>query len=233
MKPIIGITLDSEKGGGYSEYPFYALRKGYFDAVEKHGGTPIGLPYSDADRFINMIDGLLIPGGSFDIPPEMYGEKIAHSTVTTKDIRTNFEFAITKLALKHNKPILGICGGEQLINVACGGSLIQDIPAEIKNALNHEVKNREAPAHEVSVVEGSLLHKITGKLSIGTNTSHHQAVKDVGENLIINAKTSDGVIEGIEHTKHKFCLGLQWHPEYLFCDADSKIFDAFIKSCRN
>jgi putative glutamine amidotransferase len=233
MRPIIGISLDSEEKGEYSAYPFYALRRNYFEAVYAAGGLPIGLPYhsESAEEFFKLVDGIIITGGNFDIPPSMYGADFVHNTVVTKDARTNFEFAITALAINNNKPILGVCGGEQLINVVCGGTLVQDIPSEVTNFLPHEVKNREVAAHDINIVEGSLLHKIAGTNKIGVNSSHHQSVKNVGKNLIVNATAPDGVIEGIEHTKHKFCLGVQWHPEYATNDFDRNIFKKFVEAC--
>jgi putative glutamine amidotransferase len=233
-RPLIGISLDHELKGEYSAYPHYALRDNYFKAVYQAGGLPIGLPYhsESAEEYFALVDGFIIAGGNFDIPPSMYGADFVHQTVTTKDERTKFEFAITALAIKNNKPILGICGGEQLINVVCGGTLIQDIATEIPNALQHEVKNREVAAHDISITKGSLLHRIAGAEVLGVNSSHHQAVKNVGKSLKVNSVAPDGVIEGIEHENHKFCLGVQWHPEYLVTDFDKAIFDNFIKSTR-
>lgn len=233
-KPIIGITLDHEDAGGYSTSPWYAARENYFTSIAECGGVPIALPHEpdSVNQYADMIDGLVLTGGAFDIPPSMYGDKTKHETVTTKEKRTIFEFSITKKMLKLKKPILGICGGEQLINVALGGSLIQHIPAEVKNCIKHEVKIRNKPAHKVKIEKGSLLHKITGKTEIGVNTSHHQAVKKTAPGVVANAFAPDGVIEGIEYKKHPFCLGVQWHPEYLVSDADRKIIQAFIKATK-
>lgn len=238
QKPLIGIILDEEEGaskdGSYSDYPFYALRKNYFDSVSKAGGTPIALPYSidDIDNYLELIDGLVIAGGHFDISPAFYGNSDIHETVKLKPKRTQFEFGITEKALKMNMPVLGICGGEQLLAVVMGGTLVQDIPSEIPDAIEHEVKNRECAAHEITILEGSLLHKIIGKTSMGVNTSHHQSVEDTGPELIATAHTEDGVIEAIESNKYKYCLGLQWHPEYLFNTEELRIFKSFVDSCK-
>lgn len=232
-QPIIGIILDLEQEGSFSRYPYYAMRKNYFDAVSKAGGLPIALPYSNAEdikKYYHMIDGLVIPGGDFDIPPEMYGEE-AHPTVTNiRRERTDFEAGLAKLCLNDNKPILGICGGMQLINVVTGGSLIQDIPSQYETKQSHQVKDRNSPAHKAHIKENTKLFKITGVAEAGVNTAHHQAVKKVGE-CVVNATACDGLIEGIEHPTHKFCIGVQWHPEYLVTDADFKIIEEFVRAC--
>ena len=237
-KPLIGVILDEESGGNaegkYSDYPYYALRKNYFDSVAKAGGTPIALPYQldEIVNYLDLIDGLLVAGGNFDISPEMYGEDTIHESVKTKPLRTQFEFGITRKALELDMPVLGICGGEQLIAVVLGATLVQDIPSEIENCLEHEIKNRESAAHPIKILEGSMLHKMIGKTELGVNTSHHQSVKNVGEHLIASAHTSDGVVEAIESTKHKYCFGTQWHPEYLFNNEELNIFTSFVDSCK-
>ncbi|MBX7146507.1 MAG: gamma-glutamyl-gamma-aminobutyrate hydrolase family protein [Alphaproteobacteria bacterium] len=234
--PVIGLTLDSENNGGYSALPWYALRENYCSAVVQAGGLPFLLPHEPekVDDYIDHIDGLIVTGGNFDVDPSLFGDKTKHPTVKTKDRRTSFEFKITQKALEKNIPILGICGGQQLLNVVLGGTLIQHIPDEIKNCLQHEQPNpRTEPGHNVSVTSGTLLHKICGQLQFPVNSAHHQAVKSVSSSAVVNALAPDGVIEGIESKNHRFCLGVQWHPEYHISDADNKIFDAFIKAAKN
>ncbi len=233
--PVIGFTLDYEEKGGYSKLPWYAIRENYMQAVSALGAIPIGLPHEAglALHYLALIDGLIITGGAFDVPPELYGDSSVHKTVTTKQRRTAFEYAITRGAIAGKKPILGICGGEQLLNVILGGTLIQHIPDSIPGALTHEQPNpRTEAGHTVSIRQGTLLHKIVGETEIPVNSAHHQAVATVGKDVAINAVAPDGVIEGIEYTAHPFCLGVEWHPEYHISHADSKIFSAFIAACR-
>jgi|TARA_B100001750_G_scaffold245913_1_gene266743 putative glutamine amidotransferase len=232
---IIGITVDSESPGGYSKQPWYALRKNYCQMVSDSGGAPILLPHETklSDLYIKKIDGLLITGGNFDIDPRLYGEKKRFSQVTPKEGRTNFEIEITRKAIRKNIPILGICGGQQLLNVAFGGSLIQHIPKEIKSPLKHEQTNpRTEAGHRIKVFKDTLLYKIVKKPSMNVNSAHHQAVKNPGRNLSINAIAEDGLIEGIENNNKKFCLGIQWHPEYSIDSGDKKIFQAFVRACK-
>ncbi len=232
-RPIIGITLDSEPAGGWSKMPWYALRQNYCEAVARAGGLPVTLPHEPAlaADYLAMIDGLLITGGAFDVDPSLFGASTRHATVKTKDRRTAFELAITRAALEADKPVLGICGGEQLLNVVLGGTLIQHIPDEIPNALAHEQPNpRTEPGHTVTIVGGTLLHRIVDTHELPVNSAHHQAVKDVGPGVVVNAVAPDGVIEGIEDPRRRFCLGVEWHPEYAISRGDDRIFEAFVRA---
>jgi len=230
-RPVIGITLDSEDPGSYSNLPWYALRQNYADAVSEAGGLPLPLPHEPerAAEYLDVIDGLVITGGAFDVDPSLFGAGERHPTVVTKDRRTAFELATTRGALKRDMPLLGICGGQQLLHVALGGTLIQHIPDEIDEALAHEQPNpRDEPGHSVSIKSGTLLHRIVETDSLDVNSSHHQAAKDASDRIVVNAVAPDGVIEGIEATDRRFALGVQWHPEYKVSAGDGAIFRAFI-----
>lgn len=234
-QPIIGITADSESPGGYSKYPWYALRQNYCSAVQAAGGVPIVLPHEPSliDVYAAMIDGLVVSGGNFDVDPKLFGVAERHPKVTLKEGRTDFELGITRAMLTADKPILGICGGQQLLAVALGGSLIQHIPDEIEAPLAHEQPNpRHEPGHSVQVKEGTVLHRIVGATTFDVNSAHHQAVKDMPAGLVIDAVAPDGVIEGVEDPKRKFCIGVQWHPEFHISPADVKLFTAFVDACR-
>lgn len=233
--PVIGFTLDYEEKGSYSKLPWYAIRENYMTAVSTLGAIPIALPNEPAlaESYVGLIDALVVTGGAFDVPPGLYGESTVHKTVTTKERRTAFEAAIVRGMLKGNKPILGICGGEQLLNVILGGTLIQHIPDAVKNALQHEQPNpRTEPGHTVRIEKNTLLHRIVGRDEIPVNSAHHQAVAKVGREVAVNAVAPDGVIEGIEYKAHLFCLGVEWHPEYHISPADGLIFKAFVAACR-
>jgi putative glutamine amidotransferase len=233
---VIGITLDSEDPGNYSNMPWYALRQNYADAVVEAGGVPLALPHEpdQANDYLDIIDGLVITGGAFDVNPSIFGAGERHPTVVTKDRRTAFELATTRGALERDMPLLGICGGQQLLHVALGGTLIQHIPDEIPGALAHEQPNpRDEPGHSISVLPGTLLHRIVGADSLDVNSAHHQAAKDASDQIIINAVAPDGVIEGIEAIGKRFCLGVQWHPEYKVSAGDGAIFQALIGACEH
>lgn len=230
-RPVIGITLDSEEPGGYSKFPWYALRENYCSAVIAAGGLPVPLPHEPemADAYLERIDGLLITGGAFDVDPAMYGDTTVHETIKLKSRRTSFEVAMTVGAMERDLPVFGICGGQQLLAVILGGRLIQHIPDAIENALPHEQPNpRDEAGHSVMIEKGTLLHDIVGADELPVNSAHHQAALSVPAPSAVNAVAPDGVIEGIEDRRYRFCLGVQWHPEFFISDGDLKIFRAFV-----
>jgi putative glutamine amidotransferase len=231
-RPLIGLTLDAEPAGGWSKYPWYALRQNYTVAVAAAGGLAVALPHDQglAEAYLGRLDGLIVTGGAFDVDPALYGADARHETVTLKSERTRAELALLTGALVRNLPVLGICGGQQLLAVALGGTLIQHIPDAIPNALGHEQKTPHVePCHEVSISPGTLLRGLVGP-RMQVNSSHHQAVKDPGRG-VINAVAPDGVIEGIENPTQRFCIGVQWHPEFFADPGDKAIFSAFVAAC--
>ena len=230
-RPVIGLTVDAEAAGGYSKFPWLALRENYGGAVDTAGGLPVLLPHQPdrIDDYLALIDGLIITGGDFDVDPALYGAADRHPSVTTKDDRTAFEAAMTRAALAADRPVLGICGGQQLLHVVLGGALIQHIPDAVPDALAHEQPNpRDEPGHTVSIVAGTRLHAIVGTDTLAVNSAHHQAAADAPDGVVINAWAPDGVIEGIEAPARRFCIGVQWHPEFLLGDGDRRLFEAFV-----
>lgn len=233
-RPIIGITLDYEDDQKYSTFPYYALRANYINAVIEHGGHPILLPFEidSISTYVDIIDGLIITGGNFDISPTLYGEESFHETTTLKESRTKFEWGITLKAIQKQLPILGICGGMQLVNVIFGGNLIQHIPDTIDDHIEHEAKPYDATSHSISIKENSKLYALSDhKNSNRVNSSHHQAVGKVGNNMKISATASDGVIEAIESSDESYMIGVQWHPEYQLTNLDKNLFKNFIENC--
>tara|TARA_Y100001970_G_scaffold155928_1_gene190899 strand:+ start:6767 stop:7474 length:708 start_codon:yes stop_codon:yes gene_type:complete len=230
--PIIGITLDFEISGGYSKYPWYAIRENYLTCLYKFGAIPFPILHENSinSNLIKILNGLVITGGNFDINPNLYSEKNL-GTRNIKNKRTNFEIDIFKKFLNTKKPILGICGGEQLMNVANGGDLIQDIDKSIKTDIFHEQKNpRNKVSHEISIKKNSKLYKIVKSDKIKVNSAHHQSVKNIGKDFVLSALASDGIIEAIEHVSHPWCLGLQWHPEFMITKFDEKIIKDFVSN---
>lgn len=234
-RPVIGVTLDCEPAGGWSKLPWYAIRQNYFSALIEAGALPVGLPHHPeiAADYLATLDGLLITGGAFDVDPALWGEEPVHPKVTLKPGRTDFELAAARAALARDMPVLGICGGQQLLAVAFGGTLIQHIPDAVPDALPHEQPNpRTEPGHEVAIAGDTLLARITGRARMAVNSAHHQAVAAPGAGAVVNARAPDGVVEGVEHPGHRFALGVQWHPEYAVDPADPLIFRAFVDACR-
>lgn len=234
-RPVIGVTLDSEDPGGYSRYPWYAIRRNYAEAIAAANGLPVALPHDPAlvADYLDHIGALVVTGGAFDVDPALYGAGDRHASVTLKQARTEAELALIRGALARNLPVLGICGGEQLLAVALGGTLIQHIPDAVPGALAHEQPNpRHEPGHSVAIAPGTLLHRIVGTDCMQVNSSHHQAVRDPGRFAVANALAPDSVIEGIEDPRWTFCLGVQWHPEFAIDAGDRRIFEALVAACR-
>ena len=204
--PLIGITSDIQT---FNDKQAYFVYKAYTDAIERFNGIPVLLTYTNyVNELVNKIDGLVITGGDFDIPPAMYGEE-AIVPVKTLPQRTAFEPAVYIEALKKGIPVLGVCGGMQLINVVAGGTLYQDIKLQLKTNIDHS-----SGTHNVIIEKkDTILQGIIKKHNLITNTSHHQSVKEPGEGVVASARAEDGVIEAIELKDFPYVLGVQWHPE--------------------
>lgn len=242
MKPLIGVTPDFNAGDrkdwGGREATFF-LRARYIRAIEDLGGVPLMLPLAEAradrKRLLQGLDGLLLTGGGPDLDPSHYGERQRYKFRVMSRRRAAFELDVARLAAASKLPVLGICGGMQTINVAFGGSLIQDIPSQVEAALRHR---QQAPAtqlsHAVEIAPKSLLRRIVGRLRLRVNSSHHQSVKRVAPSLVTSAVAPDGVIEAIESPTHPFLLGVQWHPEFLYerHRVHRKLFESFVKAAR-
>jgi putative glutamine amidotransferase len=234
-QPKIGVTLDFEEPGGYSKYHWYALRENYVSSLARFGALPLPLPHEPeaVNAYLDLIDGLVVTGGAFDVSPTLYGQTILSDKVSLKERRTRFEMAMVQGMLERKKPIFGICGGEQLLAVALGATLVQHIPDTYPDALLHEQPNpRHEAGHVVQVKSGTQLHRIIGASEIAVNSAHHQAVDNVPARLVVNAIAPDGVLEGVEYPEHPFCIGVQWHPEFFISEADVKLFQAFVDAAR-
>jgi putative glutamine amidotransferase len=235
MKPIIGISLDHSTEQTFATRPWYALRCDYSNAVSAYGGVPIFLAHIEEhiEKYLDMIDGLLLPGCDNDIDPKFYGEEVKYPEVNPESLRAGFEMKLLNAAAKRmDIPVLGICNGMQLMNVFYGGSLIQHIPAEVESNILHKQDHpKNIPTHKIMIQKDTKLSNWSRGSELNVNSSHHQAVKRLGEGLVISAIAEDGVIEAIEDPKHRFMIGCEWHPEYLVDNGiDLEIFREFISA---
>lgn len=222
MKPLIGITGDMDIREDKT-YLYVDLR--YGKMVEEAGGIPVLLhPSQPSGEIISKIDGLLLSGGE-DIHPRFYGEEPKYPMELSPDIRTEFEMSLVKEAMYKRIPILGICHGMQLINVALGGTLYQDLKRQNFAAKEHQLGDGR---HQVFMTRGSQFFDIMGISAINVTSTHHQAIKNIGKELRASVRTSDSVIEGFEMPNHPFLIGVQWHPEKGPDDDSRKLFQAFI-----
>jgi putative glutamine amidotransferase len=193
----------------------------YIIAIERAGGIPIILPITEyienSLRILNMIDGILFTGGS-DIDPQCYSANPRYGLQGINPKRDKHELSFVKQVLyKTNLPILGICRGMQLLTVATGGTLYQDLHLERSEGFMHNILDvpKYHPTHTVAIERGSLFHKIFSQEEIGVNSFHHQAVKRMGDRFHVTMVAQDGVIEGIEHNGNRFISAVQWHPEMM------------------
>jgi putative glutamine amidotransferase len=211
----------------------------YRQSILHVGGEPRILDASMAvEQALAGIDGLMLTGGD-DVAPSRYGETAHATAVEAEPGRDEFEIALVKAARARQLPIFAICRGVQVLNVACGGSLVQDIPSQLKGAVPHSltVPPNEAYtlAHEVWVEKDSLLSKLMRERladeALEVNSRHHQAVKDVARGFTVSATAPDGVIEAIEDPAARFCLGVQWHPENFFRTGEFRaLFEGFLEA---
>lgn len=227
-RPLIGITsvykVDKENNSASASVDF-----AYIKAVAENGGVPVVLPSISGEeilrRYVEQLDGLVLVGGD-DIPPSAYAQQ-PHKTVKVMPMqRYNFEGKLISLWLDSGKPLLGVCLGMQFTNVVAGGTLIQDIPSQVGTKIRHR------GYHSVKIDPKSSLAEILGAEEAFVYSNHHQAVKDVGENLKIIARSDDGVVEALERVDGEFGLFVQWHPE--LTDADehrNAIYGALVRAC--
>ncbi|HNY84143.1 MAG TPA: gamma-glutamyl-gamma-aminobutyrate hydrolase family protein [Anaerolineaceae bacterium] len=234
-KPLIAISAAHQSRKG--RVPDYEANETYIKAVLSAGGLPVVLPTNipEADwlQLIDAFGGFLYCGGG-DVNPERYGAQLPPNSYGIHAERDHFELGMLRLILEADKPLLCICRGLQVLNVGLGGTLIGDIAAELPEADRHDWYPsfaRDKLVHTVTIKPGSKLERITGRGSLRTNSLHHQAVKKVGDGLVVTARAADGVIEAAELPDKRFVMGVQWHPEHLQDDpAMRSLFENFIKA---
>lgn len=224
-RPLIGVTTQTLHAiesipAGIPES--WVMNQRYFRAVTALGGAPVMIPLFAADpatvrAIYDRLDGLLIPGG-VDMDPATYGEELLPEVGRRDADRDTVELQLTRWAIADGLPVLGLCRGAQVINVASGGTLWQDIPSQLPTELRHDCYPtkgfaRTHLAHPVAVTPGTRLHAALGGDVVRVNSMHHQAVKALGEGLVVSAVAPDGVVEAVEGTGEGYLVGVQWHPE--------------------
>jgi len=222
-RPLIGITAFETRFPKPPHAPLYATGQRYVRAIEDAGGLPVilspALTNDTLHAIFERLDGLLLSGGG-DIDPKIYGED-PHPSIWGLDMnRDRAELAMARWAAETDTPLLCICRGTQVLNVALGGSLVQDIPSMVKDSLTHMFSEEDTPrdkiTHTVTVEPNSCLNGLLQSTVADVNSWHHQSIKRVGTDLRVVATAPDQVVEAIEIPGHRFALGVQWHPEWLY-----------------
>ena len=233
MKPIIGILAEVDNDLITKLWNFYV------NALEVAGGLPIIIPYvrgaETLDAYVDMCDGFLFSGG-VDIDPCHYGEETKPTCGAIQPYRDELELKMFDKVIATKKPILAICRGAQLVNVALGGTLYQDIPSEVDTAILHrQTEGKCEPSHSVNITEGTPLFDLIGERTMVANSFHHQALKELGCGLKVMAAAEDGIIEAVYLDGDHHLRAYQWHPERLQDKSTQNrmIFDDFIKACRH
>lgn len=233
MKPVIGILADVDNERTVSV--FYP----YTSAIEKAGGLPLIIPFSIKEESINeyveLCDGFFFTGG-VDIDPLYYGEEAIPECGELHPYRDSLEFSVFDEAMRRRKPILAVCRGAELVNVALGGTLYQDIHSEVDTTVTHrQIEPTFAHSHEVNVIPGTPLAELFSAERVRVNSFHHQATRVIGRDLRTMAVADDGIVEALYYTGDNYLRAFQWHPERLY-DVDSynkKIFEDFILACKS
>jgi putative glutamine amidotransferase len=220
---LIGIPAYKSSAGGSPNIPLYALHPLYSEGVSLGGGAPLQIPHGlnkeTLRTIFERVDGLLLAGGG-DVDPACYGETASEQVYGVDRERDEIELTLARWAVAEGKPLLAICRGIQVLNVALGGSLYQDVLAEMPGAIRHAYFQgmgfeRDYPAHEVQLVPGSGLAQLLGGERFAVNSLHHQGIKMLAPGLSPVGHAPDGLVEAVEIEGHAFAVGVQWHPEAL------------------
>ena len=233
-KPLIGVTpLFDDRMNSYWMIP------GYMKGIMKAGGVPVILPLTNdgdsIDEMMSRLDGVLITGGP-DVDPRLYNEEVVMESGILTPFRDHLEMAVIRKAIEVDKPCFGICRGMQMMNVAMGGTLYQDLDSQHPDDADHlQPKPADKPYHDVDVKAGTPLHDWVKADVLGVNTLHHQAVKDLAPGLEVQAIAHGGdLVEAFWAPDRKFYCGVQWHPEFLFHKYPQHlaVFQAFVDACK-
>ncbi len=232
-RPNIGILLDYAADGSFSSRPHYAIRTGYFDAIWQAGGLPVAIPYlaDGLAAYMELCQGFLFPGGFYPFPARLYGEP----AIKDEDLHPRFVFEeqLMQGTVDRDVPVLGICAGMQVLAGLYGGTFYRNLHDVIDTEMDHLNQcPAETTAHGVRIEAGSRLHGLMGTTEIAVNTAHNEALKNQPPGLMINARAADGVVEGVEVPGKRFCLGVQWHPEFFANpgDANFNLFTGLVRA---
>jgi putative glutamine amidotransferase len=232
-KPVIGVTADIEfRPDARPPRNGYFLDATNFEALRQFGAIGIMLPSEPeaVDDYVQMCDGIIVSGGGFQFPvPELMRED--GSEPAEKERRFRFEAALLRRCLDRNRPVLAECGGFQMLNFVTGGQLIPKLSESRDDWSRHRGESYVKAVHPVQVQPGTMLARIVGTREFMANSMHHQGVTEVGPGAVVCGVADDGIVEAIEVPGQRFCIGAQWHPEFLLNEPERQLFAAFVAAC--
>jgi putative glutamine amidotransferase len=239
MAPVIGITASIDhRSAAFGET--YSLTRKYAEGVLQAGGVPLIVPHNLGEEALRVVldrvDGVLLSGGG-DIDPALFGEGPHTATCEIESDRDRVEVTLARWVVTRDMPFLAICRGIQVLNVALGGSLVQDIPSQVPDALQHSFDRTTTPrdylAHPVKIDPSSQLARVMQLEVAQTNSWHHQSIKQAADKLLVTAVAPDGVIEAVEVPGRRYAIGVQWHPEWMFekWTEHRRLFEELVKAC--
>jgi putative glutamine amidotransferase len=240
LRPLIGVTPGFAPPSPHREFLKTAhivyADTSYMQRVADAGGMPFLLPHTDDETVLQnaiaRLDGLLLTGGE-DVHPQHYGQAVAYDNTVISELRDRFELRLIELFLPTGKPVFAICRGCQVLNVALGGTLFQDLPAQTGVRHHSQTIPTSETSHSVELTEGSRVAQALQMTTVEVNSHHHQAVDRLGSGLVVTGRSEEGIIESYEHATHPFLLAVQWHPERLTSRVEihQRLFIFFIQTC--
>lgn len=235
--PLIGVTSDIEATpGGKPPRPFYILDSTTFDALRAEDAAPVMLPHEvgQIPRYLEALDGIMISGGGYQFPhPDLFGAGADGADAPEKLNRAAFERALITAAIAADLPLLGVCGGFQMLNAVCGGKLIVSLAASRPSEIQHrQTESYAEGTHTIHAEPGSDFASWFGPEAALVNSKHSQGVIEVGPRARVAARAPDGLVEAIEVPQRRFALGVQWHPEFHITPSDRRIFERFVGAAR-
>ncbi|MGE5543676.1 MAG: gamma-glutamyl-gamma-aminobutyrate hydrolase family protein [Bacillota bacterium] len=225
MRPLVGISCGFDEDGCR-----YYLRPGYWESVESAGGTPVILPPADSpevmDHYLKICDGYILSGGE-DIDPVFWGADPEPGLGEIDPRRDRFEICLVREIISRDKPALFVCRGIQVLNVALGGTLFQDLQSDISH---RQRAPRYHPFHDILLEKDSVIYRLFQRETVKVNSFHHQAIDNLAPGLVVTARARDGVVEAVEHPAKRWILGVQWHPEAMRDELSARLFRALVEA---